>query len=181
MAEATFSALERHLQERAEQVAFMLANVDGETFAVTELRLLTSTDYAHQSDWHVHLMDQARPDLLQWATGADAALVEAHSHGLEGCPSFSGSDQAGFSEWVPHVRWRLQGRPYAALVQAGAAWDGLAWFNGGPEPVTAIEFVDSDRVVEMTGATLPRWQHHGSRVGRVLDPSVDQTGAEDGG
>jgi hypothetical protein len=58
------------------------------------------------------------------------------------------SDLLGFEEWVPHVRWRLQGRPYAALVCAGETWDALAWRQSTrtPEPIGAIEIVDGGSI-----------------------------------
>ena len=40
---------------------------------------------------------------------------------------FSPSDMYGFSDYVPHCRWRLRGRPYLAVVVSPAGMDALAW------------------------------------------------------
>jgi hypothetical protein len=77
-----------------------------------------------------------------------------HSH-VDGIASFSASDVWGFHEWVPHVRWRLRGRSYAAIVTAGDTFDALAWIEReGPEQVARLE-VD-DNVYFATARTLPR-------------------------
>lgn len=81
-----------------------------------------------------------------------ATLVEAHSHGPRGVPTFSGSDWTGFSEWVPHVRWRLRGAPYAAIVVAAAGTlDAIAWIDDEPEQV---ETIATTGVLRASGETL---------------------------
>lgn len=88
-------------------------------------------------------------------------MVEAHSH-KPGHARFSRSDLWGLDEWVPHLWWRLQGAPYAALVKSGDEWDAMAWLRlpRAPEAVTAIEIVESlaeptsPQVIVPTGATL---------------------------
>ena len=59
------------------------------------------------------------------------------------------------------MRWRLGGRPYAALVLAGDAWDALAWTDKGGAPVTVngIDVIYNSSVVETivpTNATAAR-------------------------
>ena len=50
----------------------------------------------------------------------------------------------GLEEFVPHVRWRLGGRPYAALVFAPDGFDAMVWADesGAPEPLEALRVVD---------------------------------------
>jgi len=40
---------------------------------------------------------------------------------------FSPSDIAGFREFVPHIHWRLKGKPYGAVVVAPASIDAALW------------------------------------------------------
>jgi len=131
-----------HLFERPEQVGFFLARYDASdrTFHLTAWRGLGDEELAHRSRYHVEIADDAKTEAIKWATREHAVLVEAHSHGRRGDPEFSGSDLAGFGDWVPHVRWRLRGAPYAAIVVAGDALDALAWIDDDtPEQIEAFE------------------------------------------
>jgi hypothetical protein len=62
---------------------------------------------------------------------------------------FSPSDIYGFSEYVPHCRWRLRGRPYLAVVVTPAGMDALAWTgaDGKPVALTAIRPAGSKAIV----------------------------------
>lgn len=142
------------LAERPEQVGFFLADFDvaSRTFALREWRPITPDGYAVQNNYHVSLTDEAAGDIIRWAWATDACLVEAHSHRHQPA-EFSPSDIYGFSDWVPHLYWRLARRPYAALVIAGPTIDGLAWIEGAdrPEPIERVQL--TDRVVHFTGTT----------------------------
>jgi hypothetical protein len=132
---ATSDALHRaaraHLRGQVEQVGFFLADFDPDAraFVLREWRPMPPEAFEYQSAYHVTLRDEMRPKIIKWAWDADACLVEVHSHGCDGLAWFSPSDLYGFDEWVPHVRWRLGGRPYAAIVAAGDSFDGLAWLD----------------------------------------------------
>jgi hypothetical protein len=156
--DATWAAARDHLRGRVEQVGFFLADFDepARCFRIRAFHALPETAFEIQSAVHVTLKDEVRPEVLGWATREAACLIEAHSH-LWGPASFSGSDVYGFAAWVPHVRWRLRRRPYAAVVLAEATFDALAWINVGPTPeqVTTVEIGDCH--LPATGGTLPRW------------------------
>jgi hypothetical protein len=138
--QATFSKMRRHLHQ-AERVTFGYAAYADGVFTVLDINPIHAAKVDSQSAVHVALVDEIRPRLIREALRRDLCLVEAHSHGPKGIARFSGSDLHGFTEWVPHVRWRLSGRPYAALVCAGETWDALAWRESAtdPEPVAAIQ------------------------------------------
>ena len=57
----------------------------------------------------------------------------------------------GLGDWVPHVRWRLPGRPYAALVFGDDSFDGLVWTGETSEagPVAGLRV--ADEMLEPTG------------------------------
>ena len=89
----------------------------------------------------MELTDAGRQHVLQAALRVDGWIVEAHSHGALGDPArFSPTDNEGLSVWIPHIRWRLPKRGYAALVLGHASVDGLAWIPGDeiPVPVSAV-------------------------------------------
>jgi hypothetical protein len=158
VARDTFDYLRQHLA-RPEQVVFGYARYHEGRFDVVDIDAIAGRDIESQSKVHVALADGIRPRLIQSAWKRDLCLIEAHSHGPEGRAKFSMSDLLGFEEWVPHVRWRLQGRPYAALVCAGETWDAIAWRHPptSPEPVAAIEIVDDGSIalsIAPTQATI---------------------------
>ncbi len=167
----TYEAALAHLSRRPEQVGFFLADWDvaQQQFVISNWRPLSAKDLEYRSDFHVSLKDHIRPRIIKWAWDNDASLVEAHSHGEFGAAMFSPSDLSGFEEWVPHVRWRLRGKPYAAIVTAGDTFDGLAWVDSSahPQKLERIELTGRKRI-EATGATWARQKARSS-----LDRSDD--------
>jgi hypothetical protein len=167
---AQFAALRRHLHE-PEQVAFAFASFARGRFDIVEVQAMGGRDIASRSDRHVELREDVRPALIRSASDRGLSLIEAHSHGPRGHAAFSPSDMRGFHDWVPHLWWRLGGMPYAALVMAGEAWDGLAWISSPTEaqPVCAIE-VSQDaadmRLIVPSGATFTSLARGDARVRR---------------
>jgi hypothetical protein len=145
-----------HLEQRPEQVGFFLAvaDADARTFDLREWRGVPDDGLAYRSDVHVELAEHAQTAAIKWAWESGLALVEVHSHRC-GPAQFSGADFVGFDDWVPHVRWRLRGRPYAALVSAGETLDGLAWVEDDAELVERIE-LDDGEIRSTTGRSLRR-------------------------
>lgn len=122
-----YSVVATHLRTAPERIAFMQAS-DDSVPTIGELMLMDDGDVIF-GEWCVQLTDAAQQRVLQWASSGTGWLVEAHSHlGSWGDPAaFSGLDLRSFAEWVPHARWRLRWRPYAALVFGPQTFDGLAW------------------------------------------------------
>lgn len=166
-----YDGLGGHLSARAEQVGFFLAEAqrDQRVFLLREWRPVPPEGLEHQSDVHVSLTDEMRAEVIKWAWDSGLSLVEAHSHGKWGPAKFSGSDLWGFEDWVPHLWWRLRGRPYAALVTADDTFDAIAWIDGprGPEQVEAL-VVDEIEQIFATGRTL------GERRDREEDDAVEE-------
>lgn len=117
-----------------EQVGFLFAVADGDRLTVTELYCVPPEGFAAQSAQHLALSDDMRAEVLSRAWSHGGGLVEAHSHPGAHSACFSPTDLSGFDEWVPHVRWRLQGAPYVALVFAGSDFDALVWSHESGEP-----------------------------------------------
>lgn len=150
-----FAEVEAHL-EKPEQVGFFLAEYlpDSLTFALKAWRPVLEDGYELQTPVHVALKDELRGEMIQWAWREGLSLVEIHSHGGDYPAQFSGSDLYGFGEWVPHVSWRLRGRPYAAVVTAGTSFDGWAWLEDPREPAQIDELVLGGQMSAATRATF---------------------------
>lgn len=142
--------------EGAEEVAFMAAKcvLSEAVLEAFDLYPVPAEGFAFQSDFHVRLTDATRGAVIRWAHEREAALVEVHAHRGPWAASFSPTDLSGLEEWVPHVRWRLAGRPYVALVVADSSFDALAWTGStrSPEPIAGLS-VGQD-LLEPTGRTL---------------------------
>ncbi|HTZ63257.1 MAG TPA: hypothetical protein VMB51_04070 [Solirubrobacteraceae bacterium] len=124
-----------------EQVTFLFTGPPGRSgpLVVEDIYPVPPEGFDFQSDLHVSLTDQTRAYVIKHAWDLGGALVETHSH-KHGPPGFSPSDLYGFSDWVPHVRWRLASRPYIALVFVGGTFDALVWEGTGdsPSPLHAL-------------------------------------------
>lgn len=136
--------LRGHLfQGGSEQVAFLLAmpRVDEALeLRLTDVYLVPPEEFEDRTPFYLSLAPEVRPKIIKWAWDCGACLVEAHSHRGAGPAAFSPSDLAGLDEFIPHVRWRLNGKPYVALVFTRNGFDALAWINGPyeAEPVAAL-------------------------------------------
>jgi hypothetical protein len=125
-----------------EQVAFGFAEWevrDGGPLEVLDLELIPASGFVLQSDYHVELSPETQSRIIKIAFDRRACLVEFHSHRSRWPAQFSGSDLSGFDDFVPHVRWRLAGRPYAALVFHETSFDGLAWIGASPSQVEGVQ------------------------------------------
>jgi len=145
-------------QAKSEQVAFLFANV---SHSAGEIKLeyrewyaVPSTGFLFQSASYIELSDETRATIIKRAHDLQTCLVEFHSHLYSYEVSFSQSDVSGFREFVPHVMWRLKGRPYAAVVVGKSNFDALVWPTDANSPELLSEIHVGKRVLRATGATL---------------------------
>jgi hypothetical protein len=142
MTGADFEALIAHLSSSEdEQVAFLYAErAAPDRLTVGEVYPVPPEGFLRQSPFHLALTDEVRAQVLGRATALGACLIEVHSHEDSSPVWFSPTDLRGFEEWVPHVRWRLGGRPYVALVFGGEEFDALVWDSdsGLPDALGAL-------------------------------------------
>jgi len=135
------AALWRHLLSTAagpEEVAFVYARPsreDGVSFGFIEWSAVEPEGFASRSAYHLELSDETRGHVIKRAHDLGASVVEFHSHRGRSDAQFSPSDWTGFEEFVPHIWWRLKGRPYAAIVVTSTSFDGLVWLDSPESPV----------------------------------------------
>jgi hypothetical protein len=142
-----------------EEAAFLFVHQDSATpsrLICEDVRLLGGDDLSVQLSYHIELADHVRPQLIKQAHDTGLILVEVHSH-LGHLPArFSKSDLFGFDEWVPHMRWRLKGRAYVAVVVAKSSFDGFVWLDKEPERLESIE-IDGQYVMKGTALSPFQW------------------------
>ena len=107
--------------------------------------------YSVRNEFHFELTDEVRARIIKRAHDLGSSIVEFHSHGGPRPAAFSPSDQWGFREFVPHVWWRLKGRPYLAVVATRQDFDGLAWITGPEDPQRLNGIVVDGQTLPPTG------------------------------
>lgn len=144
------AAVRSHLlpqRTRNEQAGFMFAHWRFGANSSAELDFaewspLSPKDFAYQSPLHLELRDETRMRVIKRGHDLKCALIEFHSHPGPYPAQFSGSDFIGFREFVPHVLWRLKGRPYVAVVVAPSGFDALAWMTSVDE-IIGVPVIDT--------------------------------------
>lgn len=163
LTEADCEALWAHLLDSGrgtEEVAFLFAQYDGANggaFRVVEWYAVPPEGFAFCSAWHFELSDETRAYVIKRAHDLDACLIEAHSHDDPDTPAFSPSDLYGFAEFVPHVWWRLKGRPYSALVISPGGLDGFVWRQGPDVPERLMGVDAGGAMLRASHLSALRW------------------------
>lgn len=167
---AVYRDLQKHLlppHSKAEQAAFVFARAETSAgnsiaFRFLDWLPLKADNFAVQHEVYLELRDEMRGSLIKRAHDLNASLVEFHSHPGPYPAQFSPSDLDGFREFVPHVWWRLRGRPYAAVVVAPSGFDALAWLTSPKEPAALDAIIVGGERLTPTRLTL-RKLHNGPR------------------
>lgn len=154
----------RHLlpdTDSREQAAFLFAksskfdhHVD---FEVIGFELLTADDFDAQLDDYLELGDSTRARLIKKAHDLSASLIELHSHPGPWKAAFSWSDRIGLQQTVPHMWWRLQKRPYLAIVVAPSGFDALVWLDNPKVPVALNGLLAGETLLRPTNFSLEGW------------------------
>ncbi len=145
-----------------EHAAFLFAYAStddgGLVLSVEDQYLVPASGFVRRSAYHFELKDDIQRHVIKEAHSRGCSLVEAHSHPFAAPACFSGTDVSGLHEWVSHVRWRLGGRPYAALVVAPGSFDGLVFSGDNAQP-RALDALTVGRIrMRPTGATAENWE-----------------------
>lgn len=143
---------------RYEKVAFIFARISKTSeyvnFQFKSWYPVKSREYEYKSRGYVELKDEMRPKIIKMAFDIDAAIVELHSHIYSESASFSPSDFQGFKEFIPHVWWRLNKKPYAAIVFSKSDFDALVWINNPKEYQQLTKIVVGGQYLYPNGLTL---------------------------
>lgn len=144
---------------RNEEAGFLFARWSTQrTFEPVEWRALGPESFESRSSLHLELTDRARRNAIQRAHDLKCSIIELHSHCSLEPARFSPSDLYGFAEVVPHVRWRLGGRPYAAVVVAQETFDAFVWLDDDEVGRLGVQLLPERRVITPTGLSPLRWR-----------------------
>lgn len=139
-----------------EQVAFLFAEVAAAgrdlEFQSRGMHLVAEAELSEQEPYHISLTQDGQSSIIKQAWDRRLTLVEFHSHRGPWPAEMSASDWAGLRSWVPYVRWRLGGLPYAAVVASERDLDGLVWNGVEAEGLALIKAGTAQ--IESTGLSL---------------------------
>jgi hypothetical protein len=159
-----FDALEGHLfRNHREQAAFLYADTkdlgNGTEFWCSELDLIATKEVEYHSAAFLSLTDRCLGRVIKRAWDSGTSLIEIHSHtDTSYAAAFSASDIRGLAEVVPHVWWRLQGRPYVAMVISPRGFDAVVWRLDPQHPESLTKLIVGDQVRYPTGLSLARFK-----------------------
>lgn len=144
-----------------EQAAFLFAKRTRSNhevlFEVIESVKLGASDLAEQETDYLEMADETRARLIKRAHDLEASLVEMHSHPGPWPAAFSLADRNGLKETVPHMWWRLQKRPYVAIVVANSGFDALVWLDNPRTPQPLNGLLVGDHLLRPTNSSLQGW------------------------
>ena len=153
----TYRNVLKHLLEQShetEAAGFMFARSetqgDDRVFNAVEWFPVPEEGFLEITDHHFALSDQTRAAVIKRAHDLEASITEFHSHIGPWPAAFSQTDQIGFQEFVPHVMWRLKGRPYLAVVVASTDFDALVWTSDAKSPQYLDGIMAGDAIVRPT-------------------------------
>lgn len=141
-----------------QSVAFIFAEIfktsDSLEFQFNSWYPVKSCEYKCRYKEYVELKDMMRQKIIKKAFDLNAAIIELHSHVCLKGACFSPTDLQGFKEFVPHVWWRLNKKPYAAIVFSKSDFDAFVWVDDPEQYRQVTEIVVDDRHFYPTGLTL---------------------------
>lgn len=147
------------LQDKIERVVFMYLIEETRekekiSFNVAELDFIRPND-SGESCYSLELKEKKQAEIIKKAWGGGYLIGEAHSHPFsKNGVCFSYTDLSGFEEFVPHIWWRLNNRPYIALVFSQTDFDALAWINNPTSPEKIEGIIVDGKLISPTNNTI---------------------------
>lgn len=141
-----------------EQGAFIFAHTDKNgnksVFKFIDWQPLSSSDFIYQNGDYLELAEKTRANIIKKAHNLGSSLIEFHSHPFSKIAMFSFSDFKGLEEFVPHIWWRLNGKPYMAVVITSKNFDSLVWLNDPLKPIKLDGISAGKHFLQPTGNSI---------------------------
>ncbi len=126
-------------QNELEQGCFLFARtaVMGTyiTAEVVDQHFVRPDGWDVQGELYLEMKDSERAKIMAFARGKDLSVIDCHSHPKSGkTVSFSPSDKSGITEFAGYARWKLDGKPFMAIVWGESSADAKAWHGDFARP-----------------------------------------------
>lgn len=156
-------------QNDVEQGAFLFAEAkrEGETLnlIVADCYLIPARGWDVQVEVYLQMKDSERAKIMMLARQKNLCAIDCHSHpNAHDDVWFSPSDVAGITDFAQYAKWKLGGKPFAAMVWGEKSVDAVVWQDdfASARGVATIEIVgDSNQTLTPTGSWFhePRGKH----------------------
>jgi len=157
--------LRSHLfQNELEQGAFLFAQPlryrDELWLEAVNVYLIKPSGWEVQLEVYLEMNDAERAKIMKIAKDTNLAVIDCHSHpGSDEDVGFSPSDKRGITEFAAYAKWKLDGKPFTAMVWGESSVDAVGWCDSF-EKATKIDVVkilgDSARVLVPRGTWFHR-------------------------
>jgi hypothetical protein len=127
------TTLRAHLfQNELEQGAFLFAETKsagaGVELSVCDYYLVPARGWDVQMEIYLEMKDSERAKIMELAREENLCAIDCHSHPKAGEDVwFSPSDIAGISDFAQYAKWKLDGKPFAAMVWGEQSIDAVFW------------------------------------------------------
>jgi len=164
------ATLHQHLfQNEVEQGAFLFANARRDNrelhLDVADFYLVPARGWEVQMEVYLQMKDSERAKIMKLAREKNLCAIDCHSHPRAGDDVwFSPSDVAGITDFAQYAKWKLDGKPFAAMVWGEQSADAVLWQGEftNAERVAAVKIVGSaSQTLIPTGSWFhtPRAKH----------------------
>lgn len=131
-------------QSEIEQGAFLFARVvkppEELSVDVADCHLIAANAWDEQSEYYLELKNSERAVIMKQARDGNFAAIECHSHPGSGKRvRFSPSDTTGIARFALYAKWKLDGKPYGAMVWGESSVDAVVWHGGFAQPMQVNE------------------------------------------
>jgi hypothetical protein len=148
--------LHRHFfRDEVEQGAFLFAHARPEAAGlhldVADFYLVPARGWEVQMEIYLQMKDSERAKIMKLARDKNLCAIDCHSHPRAGDDVwFSPSDVAGITDFAQYAKWKLDGKPFAAMVWGEQSVDAVLWRR----EFTHAERVTSVQIVGNSNTTL---------------------------
>jgi len=167
---AIAETLRQHFfKSELEQGAFLFADAyrnGGELqLNVADIYLVPPRGWEVQMEVYLQMKDSERAKIMKLAREKNLCAVDCHSHPrADDNVWFSPSDVAGITDFAQYAKWKLGGKPFAAMVWGEQSVDAVLWQGEfvDVEPVARVKIVGkTNQTLIPTGSWFhaPRGKH----------------------
>lgn len=156
-------------QNEVEQGAFLFTEAMRQrrwlNLTVADYYLVPAQGWEIQAEIYLQMKDSERAKIMKLARVKNLCAIDCHSHPNSGDDVwFSPSDVAGITDFAQYAKWKLDGKPFAAMVWGEESVDAVLWqaeFNEG-QRVDQVKIVgNSNQTIIPTGSwfRVPKGKH----------------------
>lgn len=147
---------EHFFQNEKEQGAFLFARAapcgDDLNLLIEDCYLVPARGWEVQMEVYLEMKDSERGKIMKLARDKNLCAIDCHSHPDSGADVwFSPSDIAGISDFAKYARWKLNGKPFAAMVWGEESLDAVLWSGDFAEAqrVHEVQFVGTQKQIHL--------------------------------